>query len=101
MARLPNRIICDYEKNKVFCAIVGKLMSLPRLENECVPGFDFRRSFGMPDDTLTRDHLIKLPLRAMRVKGIGSHARRYSADLNIKWVPLFQVRRKRFASQFF
>src|SRR5215213_3639419 len=47
------------------------------------------------------NHLVKFPLRAVRMKRIRRLARSDAANLHIKRMPLAQIRRERFASESF
>src|SRR4029077_5498603 len=60
-------------------------------EYKCVASFDRSRPFRVSKNALARNHLVKLPLSAMRMIGPGAVAWRYTANLNIERMPLVQV----------
>src|ERR1022692_752767 len=78
---------------------MGHLMRLAWLEDECVSGFNRGRPSGVTDNALAGNHMVKLPLRAMRVIRVGSLSGSDAANLNIKRMPLPEIRGQRVASQ--
>src|ERR1700692_2898736 len=74
-------------------------MCLTGLENERVAGFDRSRSALMTNDSLTRDHVVELPLRAVRVIRVRRRPRRDAADLHVKRMPLVELGCARLASE--
>ena len=75
------------------------LMRFAGRENKRVASFNRRCSILVPDNTLARNDVVKFPLRAVQMIGVRTFSWRDAADLDIKWVPLFQVRRLWLASQ--
>src|ERR1700722_15986512 len=70
------------------------------LKNKRVAGFNRSRSVFVTNDACARNHMIKFPLRAVRMIRIRSFASRNAANFNIEWMPLLQIRRLGLATQF-
>ena len=66
-------------------------MGFTWLEDERIAGFDPSGSICVPDITLARDHMKKFPLRAVGMVRPIDLVWRYSANLDIKRVPLVQI----------
>src|SRR5688572_33498128 len=76
-------------------------MGLTGTEDECVAGFDRRRSVLVPCQAGALNHMVKLPLGAMRMIRVSAFPRRNPDDLDIKGMTLHQIGRERFAAQGF
>ena len=68
-------------------------MRLPGFEQKRIAALDRRRALAMPNDAVPGEHVIELPLRAMRVKGKRRIPRRQPLNLDIERMPLQQIRR--------
>src|SRR2546423_15378034 len=76
VGRFANWIVRDEEENEIFRTIIEEGVRLFGLENEGVASFDRRRPVLMPGDALSREHIIKFPLRTVGVIRIGKLPRR-------------------------
>ena len=99
MAGLAHRIVRHDIEQQILRAVVGQLVRLAGFENEGVARFNRRRPRLMPDDAPAGNHMVKFPLRAVRMIRTGRLPQREAANLDIKRMPLHQVRGLRLASQ--
>src|SRR5262249_27691236 len=96
-----DRIVGDDVKNEIVGMVVDNLVGLVRLEEEGVARGNCRRPVLMANRSLTRNDVVKLPLRAVRVVRVRSLARRNAQNLDVEWMPLVQVGGKWLASERF
>ena len=75
------------------------MMRLSGLEEQRVTGLDRRVAFFMANDAAARDHVIKLPLRAVGVVRIRLLSGRNAKDLDVERMTLHQIGRERIAPQ--
>src|SRR5437667_6474126 len=102
MTRFADWIVGHHINDEIlprFRVRIRKLMRLSWLKDKRIPRFYWSRPILMPDHSFSRNHMIKLPLRAVRMVRIRALTRWDAADLHVKWVPLPQVRRLRLSSQ--
>ena len=93
MGMLADRIIGHHVKHEIFGTIVDKLRAgSPGLNRKSVAQANRLLSISMADRPTPGDHVVKLPLRAVRMKGIRSLPRWYPQDLDIKGMALHQIR---------
>src|SRR5262245_2445109 len=88
---LANGVVGDDVKNEIFGMVVDKLVGLVWLEEEGVAGENCRRPVFVANRALTRNDMVKLPLRAVRVIRVRRLTRRDAQNLKVEWVPLVQV----------
>ena len=96
---IANWIVRHDVKDQVFCSVIGDLVWLTRLENECVASLNRSSPIFVADDAAASNHMIELPLCAVRMIQIGSLPRRNTQNLDIKGMPLVEVRGLGIASQ--
>src|SRR5260370_40165037 len=96
---IANRIVGHDVKDHVLGGVIGDLVRLTRFENKCVASLNRSSPVFMADDAAARNHMIELPLCAVRMIRIGSLPRRNTQNLDIKGMPLVEVGGLGLASQ--
>jgi hypothetical protein len=91
MARFADGIIRHHVKHQVLRSVVRELVRLARLEDEGIARLDWRCSILVPDNPAAGNHVIKLPLRAMRVIRTRRLARWNPANLHVKRMPFVRA----------
>ena len=81
--------------------MVDELVGFTRLEKEGIAGFNFGRSILVPNSSGTRNHMIKLPLRTVRMIRALDLSGRDPANFDVERVSLFEVGREWFTSKGF
>ncbi len=77
-------IVGDGVDDEVLGAVVRDLMRLTGLENEGVAGFDWGGALLIAHNTLARDDMVELPLRAVRMIRIRRRPGRNARDLDVE-----------------
>src|SRR5262245_40397483 len=88
---LADGIVGDDVKNEIVGMVVDNLVGLVRFEEEGVAGENCRRPVLVANRALTRNDVVKLPLRAVRVVRVRRLTRRNAQNLDVEWMPLVQV----------
>src|SRR5213082_127163 len=76
MRRLADWIVRHYVDDKVFCAVVDKLMRFSRFEDKGVTWCNGIRPALVPNPASNRNNMVKFPLRTVGVIGIRNFSSR-------------------------
>src|SRR5436190_4309391 len=96
---LADGIIRHDIEHEILRTVVGDLVRLTRLKNESVARLNRRRPILVPDAAPAGDYMVEFPLRAVGMIDVGSFPRRDAQDLDVKRMPLHEVRRGWFSPQ--